>query len=169
MRKDLSTLPVCWPWVFMRWSPEKLTDMLKVTQLDWPHAAFSTARIQRWFLDKLVSVFKKYIFFLSLKKKINFRKLMAYHSSQWPHLLWLFLIWWELSGLDKGPSTMLERKPGLFKIQLLLALLPLALTEPWLRGIWKQPGLGIGSRRVPGWQWTALGTQESWSCSGLED
>lgn len=43
---------------------------------------------------------------------------------------------------------MLERKPSLFKIQLILALLPLALAE--LGGIQKQPGLGMASKRVPG-------------------
>lgn len=57
---------------------------------------------------------------------------------------------------------MVERKPGLFKIDLFLAPLPLALAELWLGAsennqacMWL-PGESLG------WQWRAPGTWESW-------
>lgn len=45
------------------------------------------------------------LFSSSPLKKKKFWKLTAHHSSQWPCLLWLFLIWWEQGELDKGLSN----------------------------------------------------------------
>lgn len=42
---------------------------------------------------------------LKKKKKKKFLKLTAHCSSQWPCLLWLFLIWSEQGELDKGLSN----------------------------------------------------------------